>query len=128
MCLLWPVLTFLPLPNPFPHCTHALRLVILQMKYNPYCKLPLSQKSLHLAPPFSFGKEAKCYFAESQWQFLVRAPRTFLAKCCKINGGPLNFSGLRWTGERENKHMPTRKWANGRMQGSAICCYRWPRS
>lgn len=38
---------------------------------------------------------------------------TFLAKCCKINGGPLNFSELRWSGwERKQAHANLKmgKW------------------
>lgn len=61
-----------------------------------YCKLPLSMSLLPCSLP-SPRQESKCYFAEFQWWFFflhVHDPPhpplcTFLAKCCKINGGPL---------------------------------------
>ena len=105
-----PFFHYLPPPPPTHTHTHHTR-----MKSKPYCKLPLSpkeKKSPHLAPPISFGEEAKCYFAEFRWQFLVRAPCTFLAKCCKINSGPLSFSDLRWSGREGKQAHASEKMGN----------------
>lgn len=106
-----------------PHCTQTGDFAV---EIQPLLQITFvtEKKNLHPAPPISFGEEAKCYFAEFHWQFLVRAPPappcTFLAKCCKINGGPLNFNELRWSGQQRKQAHASEK--RGNRQSAGLCC------